>query len=70
MQHDEEQSADIVWTVGNENIGDEGVIRIAEALEKNTSLKELDLGSVFLRFCSASLFSLEDISCTSRISLI
>jgi hypothetical protein len=36
-----------VWcTVGNE-IGDEGAIRIAEGLEKNTSLKHLHIRGVF-----------------------
>ena len=34
-------------TAGNPDIGDEGAIRIAEGLEKNTSLKKLDLRGVF-----------------------
>jgi hypothetical protein len=36
-----------VGTAGNPDIGDEGAIRIAEGLEKNTSLKELRLHRVF-----------------------
>jgi hypothetical protein len=36
-----------VGTAGNYDIGDEGAIRIAKGLKKNTSLKELDLGRVF-----------------------
>jgi hypothetical protein len=37
----------VVETAGNERIGDEGVILIAQGLEKNTSLKELRLFGVF-----------------------
>jgi hypothetical protein len=37
----------VCFTTGNESIGDEGVIRIAEGVEKNTSLKELECGRVF-----------------------
>ena len=37
----------VCCTAGNERMGDEGAIRIAEGLEKNTSLKELDLDGVF-----------------------
>jgi Ran GTPase-activating protein (RanGAP) involved in mRNA processing and transport len=33
----------VCCTAGNGEIGDEGAIRIAEGLEKNTSLKKLDL---------------------------
>jgi hypothetical protein len=36
-----------VGTADNQKIGDEGAILIAEALEKNTSLKELLLASMF-----------------------
>jgi hypothetical protein len=39
-----------VETAGNDAIGDEGVIRIAEGLEKNTSLKQIILERVFLNF--------------------
>jgi hypothetical protein len=35
------------FTAANDAIGDEGAIRIAEGLEKNTSLKELNLRCVF-----------------------
>jgi hypothetical protein len=31
----------LYWTAGNDGIGDEGSILIAEGLEKNTSLNEL-----------------------------
>ena len=37
----------VCCTAGNERMGDEGAIRIAEGLEKNTSLKKLDLRGVF-----------------------
>jgi hypothetical protein len=36
-----------VWCTADNDIGDEGAIRIAEGLEKNTSLKKLDLFGVF-----------------------
>ena len=36
-----------VGTAGNRGLGDEGMIRIAEGLEKNTSLKKLCLWGVF-----------------------
>jgi hypothetical protein len=36
-----------VGTAGNRGLGDEGMIRIAEGLEKNTLLKKLDLECVF-----------------------
>jgi hypothetical protein len=44
----------LCWTGENDGIGDDGAITIAEGLEKNTSLKVLNLGSVFLPhlFCS------------------
>jgi hypothetical protein len=37
----------VCCTAGNDDIGDEGAIRIAEGLERNTSLKKLDLFGVF-----------------------
>jgi hypothetical protein len=37
----------VVETAGNSKIGDEGAIRIAKGLEKNTSLKECILARVF-----------------------
>jgi hypothetical protein len=41
------------WNAVNEEIGDKGIIRIAEGLERNTSLKKLDLESVFHPCCSS-----------------
>ena len=38
-------------------IGDEGAIRIAEGLEKNTSLKTLRLEGVFRPCCSSFIYS-------------
>ena len=37
----------VCCTAGNDDIGDEGAIRIAEGLEKNTFVKVLGLGCVF-----------------------
>jgi hypothetical protein len=37
----------VCWTAGNDGIGDEGAIGIAKGLETNTSLRVLNLGSVF-----------------------
>jgi hypothetical protein len=37
----------VCWNAGNRDMGDEGAIRIAEGLEKNTSLNELNLSCVF-----------------------
>jgi hypothetical protein len=37
----------VYLTALKEGIGDEGTVRIAEGLERNTSLKELDLAGVF-----------------------
>jgi hypothetical protein len=46
------------WNTGNYEIGDEGIIRIAEGLEKNTSLEELDLGGVsFMMTSITTLFA-------------
>jgi hypothetical protein len=39
-----------VVTTANERIGDEGIIRIAEGLEKNTSLTKLDIRGAILPF--------------------
>ena len=48
------------WTADNEEIGDEGIIRIAEGLEINTSLVELDVEGVFLlHLLSITLFVLQ-----------
>ena len=38
----------VCWTAGNDVIGDEGIIRIVEGLEKNTSLMELYFHGMFL----------------------
>jgi hypothetical protein len=50
----------VCWNAGNETLGDEGAIRIAEGLEKNTSVKKICLDSVFcpIYFSLFSLFSL------------
>jgi hypothetical protein len=37
----------VCWTAANEEIGDEGVIRMLEGLEKNSSMQGLYLGGVF-----------------------
>jgi hypothetical protein len=37
----------VCWTADNHAIGDEGAIGIAKGLEKNTSLRVLNLESVF-----------------------
>jgi hypothetical protein len=51
------------WNADNEDIGDEGAIRIAEGLEKNTSLKRLNLQSTLphciLPSCSSHSFAIE-----------
>jgi hypothetical protein len=47
----------VCWNADNEEIGDEGTIRIAEGLEMNTSLKELLLRSVFHPCCSSCIAS-------------
>jgi hypothetical protein len=44
------------WNAANK-IGDEGAIRIAEGLERNTSLKELLLGGVFHPCCCSFIAS-------------
>jgi hypothetical protein len=43
-------------------IGDEGIIRIAEGLEENTSLEELDLGGAIYHFICFILHSFLQIS--------
>jgi hypothetical protein len=37
----------VCWNAGNKGIGDKGAIRIAEGLETNTSLAELNIGRVY-----------------------
>jgi hypothetical protein len=44
----------VCWTADNDGIGDEGVIGIAEGLEKNTSLSVLHLKSMFRPFHSTT----------------
>ena len=68
-------------TAGNDELGDEGAIRIAEGLEKNTSLKKLDLygvfpplhssfivGSLTLSSPGSILFDVNDEMCVSVIN--
>jgi hypothetical protein len=45
------------WNAVNINMGDEGAIRIAEGLERNTSLKKLRLECVFCPYCSSFIAS-------------
>jgi hypothetical protein len=58
---------------GNKGIGDEGAFRIAEGLERNTSLKELHLPGVFHPCCSSFisskslLFDMKDELCISHL---
>jgi hypothetical protein len=47
----------VCWIAGNEEIGDEGAIRIAEGLEMNSSLNELLLEGVFHPCCSSCIAS-------------
>jgi len=56
---------DVCCTAGNEELGDEGAIRIAEGLEKNTSLTSFDLRGVFPLhlLLDRSLFHLLRVSC-------
>ena len=44
-------------TVLSGGFGNEGAVRIAEGLEKNTSLKKLLLGGVFHPCCSSCIAS-------------
>jgi hypothetical protein len=58
----------VCCTAGNERVGDEGAIRIAETLERKTSLKELHLGGVFpMRRCC---FDMKDELTLTHISVI
>jgi hypothetical protein len=47
----------VYLTVLSGGFGNEGAVRIAEGLERNTSLKELYLHSVFLPCCCSFISS-------------